>query len=83
MASHVYTYDEFLNDAQKNLGPSHVYYDQKSFRQAYEEMKPLVEAHRAAERAAKYLDPYMQATGEWLEYTGGRPLPNSLTGDTV
>ncbi len=34
-------------------------------------------------RDAAYLDPYMQATGEFLEYVCARPLPNPLTGDTV
>ncbi len=78
-----YTYAEFLADAQKNLGASHIYYDSKSYQKAYEEVKPLIEERRAAESAAKYLDPYTQATGEFLEYVCGRALPNSLTGDTV
>jgi hypothetical protein len=56
-------------------------------RQYVPDIWKIIDRRRVEEAIIKadagYLDPYMQATGEYLEYICGRPLNNPVTGDTV
>jgi hypothetical protein len=62
-------------------------YWERIARKEFPEEWAAIDAQREADaqraRDAASVDPYLQATGEFLEYVCGRPLPNPLTGCTV
>ena len=79
-----YTERDFWSEYRKYFGDlNHQYIANSDWEAAFAQLKPLREEQRGRESDAKYLDPYTQATGEFLEYVCGRALPNHLTGDTV